>query len=323
MKREVTLRRKMRGVGTNRVMRVFRAAALGVALASPLAAGAADDPTQLSATATQPRAFGYQVGDLVSREVTVHAPTGLELDETSLPKAGVRGKALELRSVGHRSSAEAGGRRHELTLAYQVFLSPAEPRTLEMPGFSLRFKGQPRDQEVEVEAWPVTVSPLVPVDVSPRRGLGELQPDAPPPLIDTRFARYRLMAYGVVALAMLAYLAHVYIGLPWWGRAHRPFTQAWRSVRGLTAESPESAWRAAYQALHQALNRTMGEVVFEQGVERFVKARPRFGHLRGDLVAFFERSRAEFFGDAAKATGDRAWLVEFCRRCRDAERGAA
>ena len=64
-----------------------------------------------------------------------------------------------------------------------------------MPGFTLRLRGEPRDQEVRVEAWPVTVSPLVPEDVSPRRGLGELQPDAGPPLIDIWPVRWRLIAY--------------------------------------------------------------------------------------------------------------------------------
>jgi len=283
-------------------------------------------PGQVDATLSEPRAFGYQLGDMVLRTVTVDAADGLVLDEASVPQAGARGNALELRSVVRRSSAESGGRRHELMLAYQVFLSPPQPRTLEMPGFTLRFKGQPRAQEVRIEAWPVTVSPLVPVEVSPRRGLGELQPDAAPPLIDTRFARWRLIVYGLVALALLGYLAHVYIGLPWWTRAHRPFTLAWRSLRGLAPTSPESQWREAFQQLHGALNRTMGEVVFEEGVDRFIRAKPNFAHLRDDLVRFFRQSRLEFFSkdeQQVQSDADRSWLIGFCRRCRDAERGAA
>jgi mxaA protein len=285
-------------------------------------------PGQLNATLSEPRAFGYQIGDIVSRTVTVDASDGLVLDESSVPQAGARGNALELRSVEQRSSVETGGRRHELTLAYQVFLSPPESRTLEMPGFTLRFQGQPRAQEVHVEAWPVTVSPLVPVEVSPRRGLGELQPDTPPPLIDTRFARWRLIGYGIVSLVLLAYLAHVYIGLPWWTRAHRPFTLAWRAMHGLTPASSDSQRRDAFKHLHEALNRTMGEVVFEERVDRFVRAQPHFAHLRDDLVRFFRQSRQEFFGsethegDQVPAHADRSWLLEFCRRCRDAERGS-
>jgi mxaA protein len=167
------------------------------------------------------------------------------------------------------------------------------------------------------------VSPLVPVDVSPRRGLGELQPDAPPPLIDTSAARYRLAAYGAVMLMLLTYLAHVYIGLPWWSRANRPFTRAWRGVRGLGPGSSEAEWRAAYQHLHEALNRTAGEVLFEPGIDRFVGAQPRFKPLRDDLHGFFQQSQREFFAGGDPAVPDRAWLIEFCRRCRDVERGVA
>ncbi|MGJ7506659.1 hypothetical protein [Variovorax sp. GT1P44] len=285
-------------------------------------------PGQVNATQSEPRAFGYQIGDMVSRTVTVDASDGLVLDESSVPQPGARGNALELRGVERHSHPEPGGRRHELMLVYQVFLSPPQTRTLEMPAFALRFQGQPRAQEVRVDAWPVTVSPLVPVEVSPRRGLGELQPDATPPLIDIRFAQWRLVAYGVVSLLLLAYLAHVYIGLPWWVRAHRPFTLAWRAMRGLTPASPEPQWREAIRQIHEALNRTMGEVVFEEGIDRFIRAHPRFAHLRDDFASFFRQSRLEFFGNEARtgpdasAQADRSWLIAFCRRCRDAERGS-
>jgi len=277
---------------------------------------------QLEVQTQDPRAFGWQLGDVVLRTVTVEVPEGLVLDEASVPQPGARGRALELRSVARRDAAQDGGRRHELTLAYQVFLSPREPRTLEMPGFRLRFDGQPRAQELLVESWPVTVSPLTPVDVSYRRGLGELQPDAPPPAFDTASTRLRLLAYGAAALLLAAYLAHVYIGLPWWTRRHRPFTQAWRQVQALGPSSPPEQWRGAWRQVHRALNRTMGEVLFEQDIDRFVKARPRFAPLRAELATFFRQSRLEFFGEG-QGQADRPWLVEFCRRCRDAERGAA
>jgi len=273
-------------------------------------------------TTQEPRAFGWQLGDVVSRTVTVDAPDGLQLDEASVPQPGARGKALELREVARRSRPSAGGQHHELTLSYQVFLSPQEPRVLEMPGFSLHFKGPPRDQDVKVEAWPVSVSPLTPVEVAHRRGLGELQPDAPPPRIDTQAERMRLAVYGVLALALLAYLAHVYIGLPWWVRRHRPFTLAWRQLRGLPPAAPQGQWRAALQQMHGALNATLGEVVFEQDIDRFLRARPQFTPLRDELARFFRQSRGEFFG-SGQAPADGRWLRDLCRRCRDVERGAA
>lgn len=304
-------------------MREFAGLLLGACLAlASVKAWPAE--TGLHATATEPRAYGYQVGDLVERSVTVHVPAGLVLDEASVPRPSARGKAIELKEVlRHNSQTEAGGMRHELQLVYQVFLSPPEVRTLEMAPFVLHFSGQPRDQDLRVDAWPVTVSPLMPVDASPRNGLGELRPEIPPPLIDTRPGRWRLVAYGVVLMLLLAYLAQVYLGLPWWARRHRPFANAWRSVRGLPADAPDTEWRAAFQRMHEALNQSAGEVLFEHGVDRFVAAQPRYAGLRSELAEFFQRSRSGFFAQGAPLPGDGRWLLAFCRRCRDAERGAA
>ncbi len=294
-----------------------------VALVSLLAATAgAPAATLLQATTQEPRAYGYQVGDVVARGVSVHTPDGLVLDETSVPRPGGRGKALELQSVTRSSHAEPGGRRLDFTLVYQVFLAPPQPRTLEMPSFTLRFDGVPRAQELRVDVWPVTVAPLTAVEPPARRGLGDLQPDTAPPLIDTRPARSRLIVYAGLLLLGLGYFVHVYVGVPWWSRAHRPFTAAWRGLRRLDAGSAEPQWRAALQQLHRALNQTAGEVVFERDIDRFVDARARFRPLRADLATFFQHSRRTFFTQGASDDSDRAWLVGFCRRCRDAERGA-
>ena len=300
-------------------------AALLVLIGTP---GLAAEPAALLNASTQePRAFGYQVGDVLSRSVTLHVPDGLVLDESSLPLPGARGKALELRGVARASHGEPGGRRIELALDYQVFLSPPEVRTLEMPTFTLRFKGRPLEQALRIDAWPVTVAPLVPVEVSPRRGLGELQPDTPAPRIDTRAARLRLLVYAGVLGLLLAYLAQVYLVMPWWWRAQRPFTQAWRALGRMPPGGSEVQRRAAFQGLlqrlHEAFNLTAGEIVFEPGIDRFIAAQPRFQPLRDDIVSFFRQSRREFFASSEPADADRSWLIGFCRRCRDAERGAA
>ncbi|CAN5698312.1 hypothetical protein BH11PSE8_BH11PSE8_47980 [soil metagenome] len=291
------------------------------------AAGLAQaDPLQLSVTASEPRAYGYLLGDVVTRTIEVHVPQGLVLDESSVPLPGARGKAIELRTVARRSSAESGGRRHDLTLQYQVFLSPTQTRTLETPTFTLRFTGQPRPQELRIEGWPITVSPIMPLEASPRRGLGDLQPDAPPPSIATSAPRHRLIAYAAMALLLSAYLAHVYIGLPFWARTRRPFTMAWRSLRGSSVSRSPDRSGEAYRQLHEALNRTAGEVVFEGGVERFVATQPRFAPLREDIATFFAKSRQHFFAEVPQspdATDDAAWLLHFARRCRNAERGSA
>ena len=315
--------------------RLRRGAARACALLAWVAAAAwaIDAQPGLTVTTTAPRAFGYQVGDVVSGTVLIHIPNGLVLDEASVPKTGARGKALELRSVIRSSWVAPGGRDLALELDYQVFLAPTQTRTLETPTLNLRFTSQPREQVLRIEPWPITVAPLAPADVSSRRGLGELQPDAAPPLVSTTAVRWRLAAEGVAALLLLGYLAHVYLGAPWWARSRRPFNLAWRDLRARRVQGSQGAQspsRAAIRRLHEALNASAGEVVFEAGVDRFVIAQPRFAHLRDDLVAFLRLSNRAFFATAASgakppapAVDPMPWLIALCRRCRDAERGAA
>jgi len=295
----------------------------GLVLASALVARAAPTDVPQRVDIVEPRAFGYQVGDIVLRRVAVDAPDGWRLDEATLPAPGGRGRALELRRVSSRAASGSGGRRHELALEYQVFVAPAAVRTFELPALRLRFDGASRSVELLIEAWPVTVAPLVPVEVSPRSGLGELQPDRAPLPIDTGSARVRLVACAAIAVLLLAGLATVYLGPPWRAARNRPFGRAWRQLRHLPREPAPAQWRAACRQLHEALNRSAGEVLFEHGLARFVAARPSFGSLRDELARFLRMSRREFFDDAASSPPDAAWLVELCRRCRDAERGLA
>jgi len=282
---------------------------------------AAAAPVTLGASSDEPRAFGYTVGDVVSRRIALQVPAGLKLDEASLPRAGARGRALELQRVVLHTSL--GGVPDALQLDYQVFLAPREVRVLEMPPIELRFDGSPRPQTLRIDAWPVTVAPLAPVEPSTREGLGEMRPDREPPRLDTGAARTRLALEAGAALLLLGYLANVYLLLPWAAQRHRPFGRAWKTLSALPPRPDATQRRAAFERMHAALNETAGEVLFEPGLERFITLRPRFASLRDDLARFFADSRSEFFAGGGDDAVDARWLVAFCRRCRDLERGGA
>ena len=277
-------------------------------------------PEMLSAISSEPRAFGYSVGDVVSRRITLQVPAGLTLAEASLPRVGGRGRAIELqRVVLHKSFT---GVADEVQLDYQVLLAPRELRVLELPALELRFEGSPQPQTLRVDAWPVTVAPLTPADAFTREGLGEMRPDRSPPLIDTAAARGRLMIEAAMGLLLLGYLAQVYVVLPWSAKRRRPFGRAWTVLRALPAQPDATQRRAAFEQIHAALNDTAGEVLFAPGLAGFIARHPRFAPLSDELASFFTHSRAEFFAEATAAIDGR-WLIAFCRRCRDIERGLA
>lgn len=267
--------------------------------------------------AEEPRAYGYQVGDLVTRRVTLHLPAGWTIDPESLPRPGGRGRSIELRRVERHDEGTAV----RLDLEYQVFLAPQAARTIEIAPWRLKVNGAGRTEELRVEAAAVTVAPLVPVEVSPRRGLGELQPDRAPPLVDTTRWRWRLALWGALALLPLGLLLAVHVGVPWQAARRRPFGQAWRALLRLPAEPSGAEWRAACRTLHEALNRAAGEVVFERTLGRFVAAAPRYRELHDELARFLALSNREFFGGGAFEPGQAAGLLDLARRLRDAERG--
>ncbi len=296
---------------------------LAVASLVSLAAVAGAEEAALRLQASEPRAYGYQVGDHLQRRVVVDVPAGWTLDEASLPKPGGRGLALELREVRQSRSRGPAGERLELELDYQVFLAPAAPRTVEIGAHRLRFAVAGRVEEALIEAWPVTIAPLVQVEAPARRGLGEMQPDRAPPLIDTEPPRTRLLAYAVAAALLLAGLALAYLGPPWNAARNRPFGVAWRRRRGLPAPPDAARWKQACVTLHEALNRSAGEVLFERDLDRFLQRQPGFAPLRDELQRFLRASSAQFFGGAPREPDDGRWLLALARRCRDAERGLA
>ena len=267
-----------------------------------------------SVSSIEPRAFGWTVGDVVQRKLLLDMPAGLALDLASLPQTRRPGQAIELRS------ARLQGR--ELLLEYQVFLAPTAVRTLEIAPMRLRFGGPAGERFVRVDAWPLTVAPLMPDEVSPREGLGEMRPDTAPPLIDTSARQTRLTVYGAALLLLAAVFAWRWFGLPWLGRRQRPFAQAWRALRKLPAQPSDEQRQAAFKALHAALNRCAGEVLFEAGLPRFVGRHPGFVPLRDALEQFFRHSHDEFFA-GHEGVVDGAWLRRLGRACRDAERNGA
>jgi mxaA protein len=297
--------------------------ALIVAIGPSHGAAAAAAPELPRVAAEEPRAFGYRVGDTVSRQVVVQVPAGWRLDERSLPRRGRAGPALEVRQIGLSTQADGSGVRHTLSLQYQIFAAPTAVRVYDIPSFRLRLNGPGRDEDLLVEAWPLTVAPLTPVAAPQRRGLGELQADRPPPRVDTAPLQSRLSAWGLIAVLLLSVLAADRLGERWLFAHRRPFAQVWRQLRHLPESPPTPVWRAACRQVHQALNRSAGEAVFETTLQRFVDSQPRYHALRDDIAWFLGRSRREFFAGSAPEPDDAQTLRRLVRRLRDAERDAA
>lgn len=300
------------------------AGAAGLRAAEPLTLRVVDDP---------PRAFGWQLGDVFERRVVVDVPRGWTLDDESLPPVGRPGGVAELRAIERRRESIDGGERLHLTLRYQLFVSPVEPRVLELRGFRLRVRATDASpdggvaaplQTALVDAWPLAAAPLAPLEPALREGLGELRPDAPLPQPDAATPLRRLAAWAVLAALLLGYLLHVYAGERLWARHRRPFARAYRELARVDWQRGDAALADGFRRLHRAFDESAGRALFaDDAATAFAAAGSRFAPLRADIAAFFERSRATFFDTAPARPDEPARLLALARALRDLERGAA
>ena len=272
----------------------------------------------------EPRAFAHFVGDVVERRLTITTPRPLSLAVDSIPKPGRLGYAFELREANLTTQSRADGTRYELVLRYQIFVAPAEVKTLDLPSFVLQFDGAARPEELRIDFAPVSIAPLTSPGLSVRKGPGALRPDVIPPLIDARPVILRLAACAAVIGVLLVYLGYVYLGLPYLSRRQRPFTRAYSQLRRLRTPAADENFNLALKQIHAAFNDTAGGTVFKVGLDHFLAAHPRFAPLRSEIARFFDSSRQAFFAaDSPAAKEDLSWLLDLCRNCRDIERGAA
>jgi mxaA protein len=271
----------------------------------------------------EPRAFGWQIGDLLERDLELNLPPGYRLDVESLPAAGVPGGAIELRRLEHEGAANAA--RQWLRLHYQVMSAAAQPRLHELPVVRLRVLGPSADPTVidlRADALPVLVAPLTPLDAPARQGLGELRPDRPTPRVPTTIERRVLIACAGLAGLLLAWLLLWPAVAAWLGRRQLPFAEAERAVRlALRAGDGPPQREAAMRALHHAFNADAGRVLLPQDALAHARNSAALMNLADEVGAFFEASSRHFFGSAASvapefSAGD---LRALARRLRMAE----
>jgi mxaA protein len=253
---------------------------------------------EITTDISQPRPFGYVVGDVARQSVVVHAP-GHVLAEDALPKPGRVSASLE-RTRADVVRTTDGWR---LVLEYQFINAPREIQTLFLPGVTFVLRAGDKTVEENIAEWPVTLSPLTPQTVLARAGLDETRPDTPPLRTDTRPIVYRLTAYALVAGSLALIWASWYFGWSWRGRHPRHFARAARELRALS-EPPEGRHRAALRVLHRALDRAAGSTLFASGLDDFIAARPHFAPARAEIAAFFARSQRAFFAGAATPAHD-------------------
>jgi mxaA protein len=282
------------------------------------------DPRVSVRTIEPKRDVGYTVGDILERTIILEAKKPYQLLETSLPIAGNdkkrrgKGSGMEVREVRLEKSTRLDKTIYTLHLSYQVFTNNIVAKPAILPAEMVKFGGEGKNFEVRIPSWSFRVSPLavygsvvVERDMSGFRG--------PLKLDGTRHYQGLWAALAVLALALVG-LLYVLGTSSWLPRMGGPFAHAYRDLKKLPA-TPEGLSQGVTR-VHQALNTTAGNSVFD--APGLLKRKAGFAPVGPELEQFFALSRTVFFEPTAPhgIPGEPlAWLRQFCRRCRDCERG--
>ncbi len=294
---------------------VARRAALIVLVLLPVVAVAAEDVVVKRLEIVQPRTFGYQLGDKFERRISflVHEP--YVLDTGALPEPGKLNTWLIIEAPHIQQNALGSYTRMQLRLVYQVTNVEPGITQVPVPHHDLVFTNGKKQTKVLVPAIRIDLNTVT----DPRAS--DLQADQLPRLLPQR-TEY-LALYAAVLLVALAGLAWRYFGFTLADK-QQPFTQTWKRWRRRRRARDEATTLAAMRDIHQAFNATAGKTVFAETLDAFFAEHRQFEPLRVPINDFFACSRNVFF---AAGNGEQvarqtpAELVEFLRRCSDAERG--
>lgn len=277
----------------------------------------------------EPRPFGYFLGDVMRREAVLRLGSGQELDAASLPRPGPLNYWLELSQVD-LAATEGDGTLYRLSLVYQTFYAPLDPRKLTIPGFKLKIKGAQGDGEVAVPEFGFITSPIRQLFTASSQSTGsavELQPDDLPQRLPTGAERTVLLVSGLLALAALVALAWHNAWWPFQWRPARPFTDAARFLKANAARlEGAGGYRTALLKLHRAFDLAAGRRLLADDVDDFLAQHPEFAPHGADVARLFASSRQAFFAndvDQAKAEMPLPSLAELSARLGAAERRAA
>lgn len=276
------------------------------------------------------RKVGYNVGDVLTRHVTLSIKKPYKLIEESLPIVGYekryRGQPIgvDLSAITHTQKDDGDKVIHELTLSYQIFTNNvvAKPSAL-LAEYLRLINTETKGKEVvkyRIPSWEFSISPLsifgqvkVEDDMSGFRG---------PLLLDNTLQEKRLkVLLTILALSLLG-LVYMLGKHAWLPRMGGPFAKSYREIRKLpnTAQGIQQA----VSSLHRSLNMTAGNSLFSNNLDDFLTKKPAFKAIKSELIQFFDLSRQVFFESGAQhqvGSDPIAWLAKLSRRCRDCERG--
>ena len=260
------------------------------------------------ALVSQPRPFGYVVGDLLEQRVLLQA-NHRGLAPVSLPRPGRVGVWLERRAAHVESDSQG---QHWLVIEYQLINAPQGLTTVNIPTWTLSTKS---GEVLSVAQWPLSVGPLTARAVISQGGLQELRADRPAPSVATGPIVRQIDLWSGALLLTLLLWAGWLAWRNWRDALNQPFARAAREMRGVAEDAPQ-----AWQALHRGFDRTAGRVVQGSTLPSLFERARYLEPLRPRIEAFFAQSAQYFFDGTVRQAPQRLSVHALCNELRQFER---
>lgn len=278
------------------------------------------------------RDAGYVVGDILERTITITIKKPYELVKESLPIEGYEHRykgqisGIELVKISAKETQHSDSVTHAMHLKYQIFTTGklAKPAALRPEIIKLRNTTNKEVLQYRIPSFSFRISPLSVFGSVKLKE--EMSPFIKPLLIDANKDKLQLKILMCILGFALLSLLYIFGMHAWLPRMGGPFARAFRDIRKMP-ETAESLQKAVAR-LHESLNKTAGNSLFSSNLADFVKIRPAFEPMKQEIENFFGLSRQVFFEESSESGTVRntnetpkTWLLRFCRRMRDCERG--
>ena len=181
----------------------------------------------LAVEITEPRQFGYVLGDKIERVFLVESAKNVQLNKEKLKL----GRIDTWFSVVNIKDLGVSANKPKFSLTYQVINVPEAPAMVEIASRTIDVIADGKPAFVQVPKLLVTIAPLTPRLVSNMGGLENIQPDEDVGMISSVNTENRLQVYSLILILPFSLL--IYCWVPWdrfFKNKNLPFNQGRREV---------------------------------------------------------------------------------------------
>ncbi len=248
----------------------------------------------LAVETTEPRQFGYVLGDKIERTFVVESAKQVELNKEKLKL----GRIDTWFSVVNIRDSGVSSNKPKFSLTYQVINVPETPSMVEIASRTIDVIVDGKPKAIQVPKLLVTIAPLTPRLVSNMDGLENIQPDEDVGMISSINTENRLQLYLLVLILPFSLL--IYCWVPWdrfFKNKNLPFNKGRREVLVLLKLKQDNFEEKSLRIFHNALNKTFKKTIFVEEVREACKKVPSYAPLIEELEYFLRCSQKYFYSE--------------------------